>query len=129
MNEQENLLGRKFYENEASLTWARVKNALPEPMHIDIASQESELRVFLFASKGRNPTIEFINFGLTEDKKLFDASYIMKNYDYLDFCSLTEEEAKAAWDKYKCQDFIDSGAHFDTNKTEAYNIFLNKKGE
>lgn len=127
MTEKKITPGRTFYENEAFFTWEQIKGNLPEPRHIDLASNNSELRVFLFVRAGEDQTVEFINFGLDEDQGMLDASYIMKNYYHIDYCALEGKDAAFAWERYKCQGFIESGAQFDSAVSNLYDIILGNK--
>lgn len=123
MNDVSHLESRKLYEKEAFFGWEKIKNALPECIHMDLVSGGSELRVFISIDGDRDPTMSFINFGLSDGKPQ-DASFIMKNYHHIDFHGIPDEEISAAWDKYGCEAFIASGAVSDVSKTELYNIIL-----
>ena len=120
--------GRAFYDNEAFFTWEQIKGDLPEPRHIDLTSNGSEIRVFLFSRpSGEDHTVEFINFGLDEMGAMRDASYIMKNYYHIDYYHIEEADAAHAWERYQCQTFIDSGAKFDDQMSRLYDVILGNR--
>jgi len=119
--------GRVFYDKEAFFTWEQIKGNLPDPRHIDLTSNKSEIRVFLFVRSGEEHTVEFINFGIDDEGNMKDASYIMKNYYHIDYHPIEEVDAALAWERYQCRDFFDSGANFDEGISRLYDVILGKK--